>query len=48
MKNKKLIGAIVGGLLAILGAFKVYLDAPESPAPKAPSAVAAPAGDAGL
>lgn len=31
MKNKKLIGAIVGALLVVLGAVKTYLDAPDAP-----------------
>lgn len=33
MKNKKLIGAIVGVLLAVLGALKAYVDAPETSKP---------------
>jgi hypothetical protein len=46
MKNKKLIGSIVAGLIAILGAFKLYLDAQDEPAPQAPapSHIAADAG----
>lgn len=40
MKNKKLTAAIVGALLTILTAAKVYLDAPDAPAP---APVAAPA-----
>lgn len=42
MKNKKLIAAIVGALLTVLGAAKVYLDAPDpAPAVAAPVAPAA-------
>jgi hypothetical protein len=39
MKNKKLLGAVVGALLALLGAVKVYLDS-------LPEAAPAPVGDA--
>lgn len=42
MKNKKLIAAIVGALLVILGSVKAYLDAPDAP-DAAPAPVAAPA-----
>lgn len=49
MKNKKLIAAIVGALLVILGSVKAYLDTPDAApafgAPPAPSTVSAP--DAG-
>jgi hypothetical protein len=45
MKNKKLIGAIVGFLLLALGALQTYLDAPEA-APVTPPPVPASA-DAG-
>lgn len=43
MKNKKLIATIVGAVLALLGAFKVYLDTPEA-APRAPAPISADAG----
>jgi hypothetical protein len=46
MKNKKLLAAIVGALLVILGSVKAYLDTPDAPAP-APAASAASAPDAG-
>jgi hypothetical protein len=47
MKNKKLLAAVVGALLALLGAAKAYLDALPDAAPAPVGDVPAAPADAG-